>query len=95
MEVLPNLVAAATEPGALENLFAELAPRPASVRTRLAYLVHGVAPDLASTIVPSDHGVVWFGPRNNTTMRRFDSTYQVADTVLPMAPGELRPERAQ
>lgn len=89
MEVLPTLVAAVMEADAIDNLFVELAPRPASVRTRLAYLVHGLAPELASTIAPAGHGVVWFGPRGRAT-KRFNSTYQVADTVLPMAPGELR-----
>lgn len=90
MEALPALVDAVIEAGGREQLDVELRSRPASVSVRLAYLVHGVAPSLADGLAALDHGVVWFGPRDERT-RRFHPAYQVADTVLPMAPGELRP----
>ena len=65
----------------------ELAGRPAAVATRLAYLVHGLDPKLASEMAPSNHGKVWFGPR--APLKRHNQAYNVADTILPISPATL------
>jgi len=67
----------------------ELANRPAAVKTRLAYLAHGIDPDLASGLAQENHGKVWFGPRG--PLKRHNSTFGVADTILPISPGTLQP----
>jgi len=90
LDALPELVGAVLEPGSREQLDGELKGRPAAVRTRLAYLVHGVAPKLAMRLATPGRGVVWFGSRG--PLKRHHAGLQVADTVLPMAPGELRSE---
>jgi hypothetical protein len=88
-EALPELI----EVSAPTDIDAELAGRPRSVRVRLAYLVHGIAPDLADHLVPPDDGgrsapKVWFGPR--ATLKRHSSRFSVADTLLPFDPANLR-----
>jgi predicted transcriptional regulator of viral defense system len=90
LDALPELVGAVLEPGSPEQLDRELAGRPTAVRTRLAYLVHGVAPKLATRLAAPSGGVVWFGSRG--PLKRHHAGFQVVDTVLPMAPGELRSE---
>ncbi len=92
LDVLPDLVAAvakAAPNGARDALERELHDRPASVRTRLAYLLHGVAPVWAAALAPSSHGKVWFGPRGS--LKRHHAALEIADTILPMSPGELPP----
>ena len=89
-DALPDLVDAV----ATEDLDIELAGRPRSVRVRLAYLVHGVAPDLADRLVPADQGgrtapKVWFGPRG--PLKRHSTRFSVADTLLPFDPAALHP----
>lgn len=70
-----------------DDLHREIAGRPAAVATRLAYLIHGLDPKLASELAPGDHGKVWFGPRGR--LKRHNQTFNVADTVLPVSPGQL------
>lgn len=92
LEVLPELVhSILIEEGSTTFglLSQELEGRPASVKTRLAYLVHGVAPNLAATVKAPGHGKVWFGPRG--PLRRHHAGFDVADTVLPISPGDLTP----
>jgi hypothetical protein len=92
LDALPDLVAAVAQAapnGGLDALEHELHGRPASVGTRLAYLLHGVAPQWAEALTPSSHGKVWFGPRG--PLRRHHAALGVADTILPMSPGELPP----
>lgn len=92
LDVLPDLVTAIAHDapnGGRDALERELHDRPASVRTRLAYLLHGVAPGWAATIAPASHGKVWFGPRG--PLRRHHAALEVADTILPMSPGDLPP----
>lgn len=89
-EALPDLVETAKP----DDIDAELAGRPRSVRVRLAYLVHGVAPDLAERLVPPEDGgraapKVWFGPRGQ--LKRHSARFSVADTLLPFDPATLRP----
>lgn len=83
---LVDLADATTE----DNLVAELSGRPASVKARVGYLLSGVAPDLVEKagLVPAA-GVTWFGPRNRPTVR-FNSRWQVADTLLPFDPTTSR-----
>jgi predicted transcriptional regulator of viral defense system len=89
-DALPDLVASVTA----ADVDAELAGRPRAVRTRLAYLVQGVAPNLASHVAPAQptHGPapkVWFGPRGR--LKRHNAQFSVADTVLPFDPATLKP----
>jgi len=63
---------------------------------RLAYLVQGVAPDLADRLLPTNQGgraapKVWFGPRG--PLKRHSTRFAVADTILPFDPAEIRPEQ--
>lgn len=88
-DTLADLVAS-TEPTDINR---ELARRPRSVRVRLAYLLQGVAPDLAGRLLPPDEGgrsapKVWFGPRG--PLKRHSTRFSVADTLLPFDPAELR-----
>jgi predicted transcriptional regulator of viral defense system len=89
-DVLPELVDTIT----LGDIDAELASRPRSVRVRLAYLTQGVAPDLADHLVPPEDGgraapKVWFGARG--PLKRHNTRFSVADTLLPFDPATLRP----
>ena len=83
LESLARIVAASDE----AQILAELAGRPHATRVRLAYLLSGVAPALAGRLGATPRGKVWFGPRG--VLRRHDARLQVADTVLPVAPGTL------
>lgn len=92
LDLLPELVAAvaqSAQDGGHHALEQELHQRPASVRSRLAYLLHGVAPRWATALVPSKHGKVWFGPRG--PLKRHHAALDIADTILPMSPGDLPP----
>lgn len=71
-----------------DEIATELRGRPKSVHVRLAYLTSGVAPELSSRLGIEPAGKVWFGPRR--TLRRHDSIWNVADTVLPYHPSEVR-----
>ncbi len=73
-----------------DELEEELSPRPAAVKTRLAYLVEGVAPRLALEVAEPGHGKVWFGPRG--PLKRHHQRLGVADTILPRAPLSLTRE---
>ncbi len=83
LENLARLLAASDE----AQIHAELEGRPHATRVRLAYLLSGVAPALAGRLGATPRGKVWFGPRG--LLRRHDAQLQVADTVLPVAPGTL------
>ena len=71
-----------------DEIATELRGRPKSVHVRLAYLTSGVQPGLSSRLGIEPAGKVWFGPRR--TLRRHDSIWNVADTVLPYHPSEVR-----
>ncbi|MGC9219871.1 MAG: type IV toxin-antitoxin system AbiEi family antitoxin [Solirubrobacteraceae bacterium] len=91
-DALPDLV----DTISIADLDAELAGRARSVRARLAYLVHGVSPQLADHLLPPQEGgrssaKVWFGPR--ASLRRHNSRFAVADTLLPFDPGTLVPNQ--
>lgn len=83
LEALPYVIAEADHAAVLK----ELKGRPAAVSTRLAYLVHGLSRELAETVKPRDHGKVWFGPRG--PLKRHNSEFNIADTVLPVDPAVL------
>jgi len=86
LEWLPDL----TNGLDLSALRTELADRPSSVRVRTGYLLQGLRPDLAHQIHDQERPSTktWFGPRGK--LRRHDSFWQVADTILPFDPKELR-----
>ena len=71
-----------------EEIATELRGRPKSVHVRLAYLTSGVVPELSARLAIEPAGKVWFGPRR--TLRRHDSIWNIADTVLPYHPSEVR-----
>ena len=84
LELLPALTEAVT-PDALRI---ELKGRPKATSTRLAYLIASVAPNLLTAFVPQrSTGLVWFGPRRRSL--RYDNDWNVADTILPMAPSAV------
>jgi len=71
-----------------EDLEKELHQRPNAVRTRLAYLLSGVAPRLADLLQPAKPtNVTWFG--RSRVSRRFDKRFNIADDLLPFDPREL------
>lgn len=87
-EALPEL-AARTQADELER---ELKHRPSAVRSRLAYLLSGAAPEIADRLLPtSPASVTWFG--RSRTSRRYDKRFNVADGLLPFDPRML-PESA-
>lgn len=83
LEVLTELVTSIDRAALGE----ELAGRRHATRARLAYLVSGVAPDLANVLNVASAGKVWFGPRTKT--RRHNARWNIADTILPISPAEL------
>lgn len=84
MESLPALVALASEPEVLQ----EIADRPHATKIRLAYLLSALAPQLAAAVSAKPGGKVWFGPRGK--LRRHNAALNVADTILPYSPNELK-----
>lgn len=73
----------------LERLRVELVGRSRATTVRLAYLLSGVAPEVANRLQPRPAaGVVYFGPRRPS--RRFSARFNVADALLPFDPMELR-----
>lgn len=85
-EWLPELAARVTS----ESLLRELTGRPVSVHARTGYLLQGMRPDLADElrVLTRISGKTWFGPR--AKLRRHDAVWQIADTLLPFHPNELR-----
>lgn len=72
----------------IDQLQAELRHRPSTVRPRLAYLLSGVAPQLAEALQPTRPATVtWFG-RSRTSLR-FDKRFNIADALLPFDPRTL------
>lgn len=84
LDALPALLDAIDR----EALDTEMARRPASVGSRLAYLVHALDPALAEKYRDTSHGKVWFGPRG--PLKRNNEHFAVADTVLPFDPASLQ-----
>lgn len=84
---LPDLVEEVEQ----ENVLTELINRSHSTKIRFAYLLSGLAPDLAENLDIEPAGKVWFGPREK--LRRHNATWNVADTILPVDPDELDPVR--
>ncbi len=73
----------------LERLRVELAGRSRATTVRLAYLLGCAAPEIANRLQPQPAtGVVYFGPRQPS--RRFSARFNVADTLLPFDPMELK-----
>ncbi len=83
LELVPALTSAAPQADVLK----EIAGRPHATKIRLAYLVSGVAPELAVALDVQPAGKVWFGPRRR--LHRNDARWNIADTILPFAPKEL------
>lgn len=83
LDLLPDLWAACDK----EDVEAELCGRPHATHVRLAYLLDTLAPDLIRDLNIMPAGKVWFGPRR--PLRRHDSRWNVADTLLPFSPREL------
>ncbi len=84
LDALPALVDATDR----EALDSEMEGRPASVGSRLAYLVQALDPALAERYLDTSHGKVWFGPRG--PLKRNNEHFGIADTVLPFDPAGLR-----
>jgi hypothetical protein len=80
LDALPELLARSSE----EEIREELDGRSRAARVRLAYLVSGLAPQLVERLAIEPAGKVWFGPRRE--LRRHDARWQIADTILPVAP---------
>ncbi len=73
----------------LESVRIELVGRSRATTARLAYLLGGVAPEVANRLQPQPAtGVVYFGPRQPS--RRFSARFNVADTLLPFDPAHLQ-----
>ena len=85
LDALPALVDAIDR----EALDKEMEGRPASVGSRLAYLLQALDPELADKYRDRSHGKVWFGPRG--PLKRNNEHFAIADTVLPLDPARLRP----
>ena len=83
LEWLPDIAADASP----ARTVIEVADRPASVATRLSYLLSGLRPDIADAVAPPPRGKVYFGPRGR--LLRHDATRQIADTLLPFDPRTL------
>lgn len=83
-EALPELAARSSA----DDLERELNGRPGVVRPRLAYLLSGVAPEVADRLQPATpQSVTWFG--RSRASRRFDKHFNVADGLLPFDPRAL------
>lgn len=72
-----------------DELARELDGRPATVSARTGYLLQGMRPDLADRIAMANpsRSKTWFGSRG--PLRRHDSQWQIADTILPFDPRHL------
>lgn len=81
---LPDLVENTTA----DQLREEVNDRPRTVSARLGYLLHGIAPTLVRNagLEPSPQ-LVRFG--SEPTSRRFNTHWNVADTILPFDPAQL------
>lgn len=82
LDCLGDLVADADD----DRVRAEAHGRPNATLARLAYLTAPFDESLAASLRVEDHGTVWFGPRGR--LRRKDTRWNVADTVLPRSPTE-------
>lgn len=82
LDLLPDLVGAVTA----DELAREGASRRAATKVRLAYLIDSIAPELVDALGARRGPTVWFGRRG--PQRRYDSKWNVADTLLPRHPSE-------
>lgn len=84
-EWLPELAAELS----WETLARELEGRTGAVCARAGYLLQGMRADLAARIrIEAPRSKVWFGPHG--PLRRHDAQWQIADTILPFDPRQLR-----
>lgn len=84
-EWLPDVAAADAD-----LIRAELAGRSNAAAVRTGYLLEGLRPELSQELRQHVAGKVWFGPRGR--LRRHSESWQVADTILPFRPSQLRVE---
>ena len=84
LEVLPDLVSACSE----DEIRQELERRPHATHVRLPYLIEPIAPDIVARLSIRPAGKVWFRPRR--ALRRHDAKWNVADTILPISPREVK-----
>ena len=90
LEWLPELAEALSA----ELVVTEISQRPSAVRVRTGYLLQGLRLDIAHAVqdlISPERlrtNKTWFGPRGK--LKRHDSTWQIADTILPFNPRELR-----
>jgi hypothetical protein len=87
LENLTALVSAAST----EDIRTELRDRPHATQARLAHLIADIAPTLVEQLNIRAAGRVWLGPRGRP--RRYDSRWNIADTLLPFSPTELAKTR--
>ncbi len=85
IEALPELMSMADK----TDILVELEGRSHATNVRFAYLYEHIAPELIHELRIEPAGKVWFGPRGR--LRRHSSHWNLADTVLPVAPGTTRP----
>ncbi len=85
-EWLPDLAAELS----WDALVHELEGRTAAVRARTGYLLQGMRADLAAKIhaIGVPRSKTWFGPHG--PLLRHDAQWQIADTILPFDPRQLR-----
>lgn len=85
-EWLPDLAAELS----WDSLARELDRRTGAVRARTGYLLQAMRADLAARIRAGEppRSKTWFGPHG--PLRRHDAQWQIADTILPFDPRQLR-----
>ena len=83
LQLLPAILAASPLP----EIITEIHGRSQATKVRLAYLTYSLDPAIAEAVNAKRSGKVWFGPRG--PLRRHDSRWNVADTILPFAPADL------
>lgn len=76
------------------ELRVELVDRPHATLARLAYLIFGVAPEIADEIFPKSqdgrtHPIIWFGPRRSGLNARYSRRFGIVDTLLPFDPADI------
>jgi len=81
MEILPELMSVADK----TDIRMELDGRPHATLVRFAYLYEHMIPDMVQRLGIMPTGKVWFGPRG--PLKRHSSRWNLADTILPVAPG--------
>ncbi len=88
-EAIEFALADLVENTAADQLREEASGRPAAVSARLGYLLHGIAPKLVRNAgLKPARQLVRFG--SEPASLRFNSQWNVADTILPFDPAQLR-----